>query len=78
MLLKNFKEAVEALQEKLLTVICVDFSAAQLGLLSINDQLVPDFLFDLQSIKSSRQLSTLLVGRHPEVKRLLLVYGRVF
>lgn len=75
MLLKNFQEAVEALQEKLLTVICVDFSATQLGLLSINDQLVPDFLFDLQPMKSSRQLSALLIGCHPEVQRFLLVYG---
>lgn len=67
MLLKNFQEAVETLQKKLLTVICIDFGAAQLGLLSINDQLVPDFLFDLQSMKSSRQLSALLIGCHPEV-----------
>ena len=67
MFLKNFQEAIEAFQEELLAVICVDFGAAQQSLFPINDQLTPDFLFDLQSMKSSRKLGTLLIVRHPEV-----------
>lgn len=34
--------------------------------------MIPDFLFDLKSPQAPRQLSTLLVGGHPQEKGFLL------
>ena len=73
-LLENLQEGIERFQEKFLSVVGIASSPLQLGLLPVNIELEPNFLFHLKGAKPAGQLNTLLVRRHPEIKHFFLVH----
>jgi len=66
--LKKLQETEEALQEKFLAIVSLDFRCFNLQLLFVYFHLAPDFLLELQAMKTTRQLNRTLCLSIPELE----------